>query len=150
MPTLRGVAADLRLRVRNETRELSRVAAEIEGFGGAHGLTDKDVFDVCLALDEVLTNVIWYAFDADTEREIDVHLALVDGELRIEVADDGRPFDPLSVPGVELDLELPAEERKIGGLGMHLVRHAMHSLEYHRHLDKNVLTMRRRVSRRES
>lgn len=143
------MAVELHLRVRNDTGELARVAAALETFGAEHGLGAKDVFDVTLALDEILTNVIWYAFESGAEREIDVRLGLADGELRIEVEDGGRAFDPLSVPAVDLALERPAEEREVGGLGMHLVRHAMHALEYRREMDRNILTMRRRVSRRE-
>jgi len=144
------VAGELTLRVRNDTAELARVAAALEAFAAEHGLGDKDVFDVTLALDEVLTNVIWYAFDGGAEQWIDVRVTLGDLDLEVEVRDGGRAFDPLSVPAVDLALERPAEEREIGGLGMHLVRHAMHALEYRREDDRNVLTMRRRVSREEA
>jgi anti-sigma regulatory factor (Ser/Thr protein kinase) len=55
------------------------------------------------------------------------------------MVDGGIPFNPL---GVETpDTELPLEERKIGGLGIHLVRKMMGKVSYRRRIDKNVITV---------
>ena len=141
---------DVVLHLRNDTAELERLAAELARFGSAHGLSERDLFQVTLALDEVVTNVISYAFDDAAEHEIAVRLRFAAGGIAIEVEDDGRPFDPLAVPPVDAQLERPIEEREVGGLGLHLVRRTMDGLEYRREMGKNVLTMRKRVSRRMS
>ena len=60
-----------------------------------------------------------------------------------EVEDDGRPFDPLAVP--EPDIEKSIDERKVGGLGIYLVRTLMDSLEYERRSDKNLLIMKKKM-----
>jgi anti-sigma regulatory factor (Ser/Thr protein kinase) len=133
------------LLVRNDVSELGRVAAEVALFAAEHGVAEKDLFDVTLALDEVLTNVVWYAFDDDLEHQIAVRLAFAAGELTLEVEDDGRAFDPLEVSLAEEELGLDVEERRIGGLGMYLVRHAMDALVYRREMGKNRLTMTKRL-----
>jgi len=138
----------LTLDVRNDTAELGRVAVELARFGAAHGLDEQDVFETTLALDEVLTNVIWYAFGDGEAHEIAVRVELVEDELAIEVEDDGVAFDPLGVKPLDRELGSPVQERPVGGLGMHFVRRTMHALAYRREMGKNILMMRRRVAQR--
>jgi anti-sigma regulatory factor (Ser/Thr protein kinase) len=135
---------DLLVRLRNDVAELERVALLIERFGGECALDEATVFEINLALDEVLTNVISYAYEDGRLHEIEVHVAIENGEVRVEVRDDGRPFDPLCVAPV--DLSRPVDDRPIGGLGLHLVRRVMDGLEYRREADGNVLTMRKRAA----
>ena len=142
--------AEAVLHLRNDVRELGRAAAELARFGEAHRLGEKDVFEITLALDEVLTNVIWYAYDEDDgEHEIAVRFGVDGADVVVEVEDDGKAFDPLAVDSVEGELGRPVDERRVGGLGIHLVRRAMSGLAYRREMGKNVLTMRRRVSEKE-
>lgn len=58
--------------------------------------------------------------------------------------DDGRPFDPSSAPAPRLDL--PLEERPLGGLGVHLARRVTDAIEYRRQDDRNILRMRKRTA----
>jgi anti-sigma regulatory factor (Ser/Thr protein kinase) len=74
---------------------------------------------------------------------IDVRLRLDGDVLRAEVSDDGRPFDPFEVPPPNIDA--PIEERRIGGLGVYLVREMMDTLEYKREHDRNILRLSKRV-----
>jgi anti-sigma regulatory factor (Ser/Thr protein kinase) len=64
-------------------------------------------------------------------------------ELRIEVEDDGRPFDPLahSAP----DLSQPLDKRPVGGMGIHMIRKSMDRVEYRRADGKNILTMTKAI-----
>jgi anti-sigma regulatory factor (Ser/Thr protein kinase) len=133
----------LRLHFRNDLGELPRAAKEVEQFGAERLLPRTVVSRINLALDEVLTNVISYAYEDDGTHEIEVHLEVEDEDVVVEVTDDGRPFDPLSVAAADIDLSL--EERPIGGLGIHLVRRVMDHVEYRRDGDSNVLTMRKRI-----
>jgi anti-sigma regulatory factor (Ser/Thr protein kinase) len=66
------------------------------------------------------------------------------GVFHAEVIDYGRPFDPLSVPPPDLDA--PIEERRIGGLGLHIVREMMDTLEYAREGGRNVLRLSKKLS----
>ena len=78
---------------------------------------------VMLILDEMLTNVIKYAHPdgAPGGRLIDVQLRIGDGDIGIEIEDDGVPFDPTAGSG-RSDADVPLEERQIGGWGLSLVR----------------------------
>ncbi len=123
----------------NQLTELEHVAREVEAFGEAHGIAAELIFKVTVALDEILTNVISYAYPQGGEHVITVRLAVQAAELVIEVEDDGRPFNPLTVAPPDLE-QLP-EQRPIGGLGVHLVRKMMDRLEYRREQNKNFLVM---------
>jgi hypothetical protein len=57
----------------------------------------------------------------------------------VTLTDDGRPFDPLGV--AEPDTALPVEERRIGGLGIYLVRRMMDEVGYQRRADRNVVSL---------
>lgn len=137
-------STDLNVRLANRLEEIERLAAAVEAFGATHQLPDTVVFAFNLSLDEVITNVISYAFADVQEHPIDVHLSLTGDVLVAEVSDQGRPFNPIDVPTPDLDA--PIEERRIGGLGVHIVREMMDTLEYAREGDRNILRLRKRVT----
>ena len=127
--------------LRNHLAELERVAQRIAAFGTEHRLPSQVVFDLTLALDEVLTNVIAYAYADHGDHEIVVRLSQQARTLIAEVEDDGRPFNPLEVPPPDLDAALA--DRPIGGLGLHLVRRVTDGLDYERAAGKNRLVLRK-------
>lgn len=97
-----------------------------------------------MALDDLLNNVVQYAFPNDpTEHHIEV-----EGEVREEcvvvtIMDDGIPFNPLSVAPPDLSVLL--HEREIGGLGIHLIRSMFDEVTYHRKVGRNVLTIKKKL-----
>ena len=93
---------------------------------------------VRLACDELLSNVINYAYADEAEHEIQVMLALAGEHLIVTVADDGMPFNPLQHHAADTGSRL--EERQIGGLGIHLVRSVMDRVSYRRQTGRNVVT----------
>ena len=64
-----------------------------------------------------------------------------DEKLKFVISDSGKPFDPTAKGKV--DITLSAEDRPIGGLGIHLVREIMDSVNYEYSDGKNVLTLRK-------
>jgi len=129
----------------NKRSEISRIAELAEQFGGEHHLSDDDVMAINLVLDELVANIIENAYEDTREHEIHVTLRLEGTELTVRVDDDGRPFDPLQAPPPNLDL--PLEERPVGGLGIHLVRSVMDRVEYERREGHNILTMHKTIGR---
>jgi len=98
-----------------------------------------------MALDEVLSNVIQYAFPNDPAE----HYIEVEGEVRDEwvvltIKDDGIPFNPLTVEPP--DLSRPLHECEIGGLGIHLVKSMFDDMCYHRTVRHNVLTIKKKLA----
>ena len=72
--------------------------------------------------------------------EFEITLTSEADVLRIEVTDDGRPFDPLN-EAPEPDLDASVDDRQVGGLGIHLVRTMVDEMSYRREQDKNHLTL---------
>ena len=137
------MTASMSVTLVNDLSEIERLSRLVEAFGEAEGLGAEPIFSVNLALDEVVTNVIRYGHDDDgRQHPIVVRLALEDGVLTAEVEDDGRPFNPLDAPPPDINASL--EDRPIGGLGIHLVRSVMTSVEYRRENGRNVLTMKKK------
>ena len=100
----------------------------------------KVLFAVKLALEEILANVIYYAYDKKEKGFIDVGCALVaDKKFSIQVKDCGKLFNPLKHP--EPDLTLEAEERAVGGLGVFLAKSVTDEMRYRRIQNHNVLTL---------
>ena len=128
----------------NQLSEVSKLAGFVEAFGAAEGLGPEAVFNLNLALDEVVTNVIRYAHDdGGREHPIVVRLALEHGVVTAQVEDDGRAFNPLEKPAPDLSGNI--DDRPIGGLGIFLVRSVMNSVEYRREDGRNVLIMRKNL-----
>jgi anti-sigma regulatory factor (Ser/Thr protein kinase) len=140
------VARSLAVTLVNKLSEIERLSGLVEAFGAENGLPDDVVFFLGLALDEAVTNVILHAYDDARVHEIAVALKVEDGVLRAEVRDDGRAFDPLSVP--PLDLDRGIDERQIGGLGIHVVRSTMDSVDYRREDGQNRLVMQKKIAPR--
>ncbi len=126
--------------------DASRFTEAFEAFCVEHGVAMGVVraFQVCL--DEVLTNIVDYAHQADGAHTIEVQVTLDAELLRTEVIDDGPAFDPLQ-DAASPDLDLSIEDRPIGGLGIHLVQELMDEVAYQRGDDgRNHFSMGKRLS----
>lgn len=98
-----------------------------------------------MALDDLLNNVVQYAFPNDqAEHRIVVEGDVRDGCVVLIITDDGIPFNPLTVPPPDLSLLL--HEREIGGLGIHLVKSMFDEVMYHRDVGHNVLTIKKKLA----
>ena len=133
----------LEINLNNKLSELERFNRSLTEFGRQHGLAPKVVQDLNLALEEILTNIISYGYTDNCEHEIKVRLSMQPEEVRVDVEDDGQPFNPLAAP--EADTTKPLEERTIGGLGIHLVRKLMDGLEHQRQEGKNLLIIKKHL-----
>jgi serine/threonine-protein kinase RsbW/sigma-B regulation protein RsbU (phosphoserine phosphatase) len=125
--------------IANRVEELARVAARLDDLAARRGLPHDAVVDMNVALDEVLKNVLSHAYDDAGAHEIRIGLAVYAGALEAEVEDDGRPFDPLTV--APPDRRAPLAARKVGGLGIHLMRNLMSDVAYRRVGERNRLVL---------
>jgi anti-sigma regulatory factor (Ser/Thr protein kinase) len=130
--------------ITNSIDEIARIAALVESLASAQSLPVACVWPLNVALDEILSNIINYGYTDNDAHEIRVRISLECGLVVAEIEDDGQPFDPLSTPTPELDV--PLEERAIGGLGVHLVRNLMTEVSYARVAGRNLLTMKRLIT----
>ena len=79
-----------------------------------------------------------YAYPGQNDGKVFVEF-VKDEKLIFTITDSGIPFDPTQQ--AEADISLSAEERSIGGLGIHLVRQLMDEIQYERIDNKNILTL---------
>lgn len=139
----RRPAANHRLTLANEVGEISRLSAFIESIAEEYNLSSSLLAGINLAMEEAVTNVILYAYPEDTPGHVEICCDKQDNALTFVVADKGKPFDPTLTPPV--DITLGAEDRRIGGLGIHLVRTIMDSVKYARENDMNILTLTKNI-----
>ena len=100
--------------------------------------------ELCLELrlvaEEILTNLVKYS---GTD-QLELRLRLEPESVTLEFRDRGSAFNPLE--SARPDLDLPLDERPLGGLGIHLVRTLADDIDYHRENDENVLRFIKRRS----
>lgn len=129
--------------VPNDAGAIPGVLAQVEAFCDRHAIAREEVEGIDVAIDEILSNAIAYAFRDGHAHEIFVTATAEPGRLVIEISDDGAPFDPLAVPPPDLSADI--ETRQVGGLGMHFVRSLLDDVVYERVNGWNVLTLRKLV-----
>lgn len=137
-PTGTGAADRRELVIGNRLPELARVFAAVDEVARGRVPTEA-ADDLKVALDEILSNVMTHGWADDAPHEISVTIALDRGQIVARVEDDGVAFDPLAVPAP--DLAAPADQRPLGGLGIHLARGLMSDMHYQRVAGCNVLRL---------
>lgn len=105
-------------------------------------VSDQCAFDVRLAVDEIATNVIRYAYP-EKPGPVWTEVSLEDGRVVVVIRDEGRRFDPTKTPPPDLVSDL--ERRQVGGLGIYLAKKVMGSIDYSYADGRNVLTMTRSI-----
>jgi anti-sigma regulatory factor (Ser/Thr protein kinase) len=103
------------------------------------GVGDNAVDHVKLAVEETFVNIALYAYKNGAPGMVELRCSVRGGEVLLEFEDGGAPFDPLSHK--DPDVTAGLEERKIGGLGVFIVKRIMDSVEYCREGGRNLLRM---------
>ena len=128
--------------------EIPRLAEIVRQFGAANHLSVDDIMRIRLVLDEIVVNIVAHGYEdaGDTDHhDIHLHLALDDRDvLTIRVTDDAREYDPRTAPAPRFDL--PIEERRRGGFGVHIVKAIMDTIDYRRVDGQNVLTLTKKLA----
>src|SRR5262245_52668709 len=83
------------LRIANRISEIDRVAAWVDDFGAQHQLSNEVIVALNVSLDEIINNLVSYAYEDTEQHEIVVRLQLHDGSVEVTVEDDAKPFNPL-------------------------------------------------------
>ena len=134
---------ELTIALKNNIDEINRLHTFIEEVGEAFALQMKVVMNLNLVLEEAVTNVIMYAYPQEQNEYIYLSAKKQDDKLVFVLTDSGIAFDPTQAP--DADITLSADDRKIGGLGIFLIRKIMNEVKYERIDDKNVLTLEKEL-----
>ena len=114
-----------------------------------NGFPEQRALEIEMAAEEVLVNIIRYAYSEGSPGEVELRgRAVSEDEFMLEFEDGGVPFDPTSIPPPDVNLSL--SRREPGGLGFFLVRKMVNEVRYRRENNRNILTFLIRKSRRNS
>jgi anti-sigma regulatory factor (Ser/Thr protein kinase) len=120
--------------------EIPRLIDWVERCCGEAGMPTDLPFQLALALDEAVANVIGHAFAGQAPpHRIEIELDITDTAAVATVIDNGRAFDPSEAP--EPDVSLPLDKRDPGGLGILLIRRMVDRVEYRRTGNENRLRL---------
>ncbi len=121
----------------------------IAEFIGEHlagqGFSEKEIFEVGLAVDEACSNIILHGY-GEEEGQIEVELAVSPERVTVSLKDSGVPFNPLTVEPPDLCDDV--DQRKVGGLGVFIIKKTMDSVGYEYRDGKNVLSITKNRSDR--
>ena len=128
------------LKITAKTENLDQVLGFIEGILEAAGCPMKTMMQIDVAVEELFVNIANYAYgDEEGDATIKVETDEEAKTARITFIDSGSPYNPLKKP--DPDVTLSAEKRKIGGLGIFMVKKSMDDMIYEYKNDENHLTI---------
>ena len=125
--------------LKNDLMELTRLNARLNAFRARVGMSEKCCYEINLALEELFANYVSYGHPDCGEHRIYFNLSLVGSTLTIHIEEDGEPFNLKALPPP--DTQCPLEKRRIGGLGVHLIKKVMDDIRYSRDSGKNMITL---------
>jgi serine/threonine-protein kinase RsbW len=133
-----------RLTVPGRFESLAQIAEFVEETVRAANWNDDEVYHVQMAVDEACSNVMEHAYGSGWQGDIDLTCYIEDqGDLVISIRDNGKPFDPSSVPEPPIGADL--ESLPEGGLGLYFMRKLMDQVTFHfDEKNGNMLTMVKR------
>lgn len=131
------------LTVEAKTENIAVVTEFVESQLMALDCSMKSFMQIMVAIDELFGNIVHYAYqpgtgDATVRIDVDESRTAV-----ITFIDEGKPYNPLEAE--EPDITLSAEDRKVGGLGIYLVKKTMDDMCYEYRDGKNVLQIKKKI-----
>ena len=131
----------MKKRYRADIKELDSVLSLVH-YELSHLVSNKILLKFDVAVEEIFVNICQYAYDS-TNNYVDVDIEIKDNCVKITFVDEGIPFNPLERDNP--DINLPSDKRKIGGLGIFMVKKIMDNIYYKYRDKKNILTMEKKI-----
>jgi serine/threonine-protein kinase RsbW len=130
--------------IKNKISELEKIAQFIEEIGEELGLSMELQMNLNLVMEEMVTNVIFYAYPQDEEADIELLVKSDGKELTFVLSDQGKEYDPTAKE--DSDMSVNPAERELGGMGIFIVKNIMNNVTYQRLEGKNLLTMTKGIA----
>jgi anti-sigma regulatory factor (Ser/Thr protein kinase) len=128
----------LNLKLPARLENLQRCMGSVSNCARAQDFDQKKIQEIELAVEEALVNIFNYAYP-DASGEVEVNCIADHDHFTIEIIDSGIPFDITSLPNPDLTADV--EDRKIGGLGIFLIKKMVDEVRYHRDNNRNILNL---------
>ncbi len=134
-----SIVASLTLSIENKLENITFVNESFDTFCEENQIGPAANQKVNLALDDLINNIVSYGYHDDRIHTIEITFKRLAHELIIVIEDDAVPFNPFD--GENDNTHLSLDDREIGGLGIHLVKSLMHSCQYQRKANKNIVVL---------
>lgn len=128
MGTSKTKSKEKELLIKSRTENLTTVRDFISSVVKEVNIPQDITGDVVLAVDEACTNIIKHAYKFLPDGDINIKIKYSPKKIIVEITDHGTPFSPDTVPTP--DLKKYFEEKRVGGLGMYLMKSLMDNVEY--------------------
>lgn len=129
--------------IHNTLSELQRVACFVDDIGNRLGFDDELLMNLNLVLEEMVSNIIRYGHPQQADDSIQLKAVSNGKEITLTLADQGVEFDPTTRG--DLDTDVNPAERKLGGMGIFIVKSIMDQVTYQRLNGSNVVTMKKKL-----
>ena len=130
--------------IHNDVAELESVSKAMEKIAAEHGVPEISLFQLQVALDEMVSNVIKYAWPDAGTHEIEISITVGSDSVEVEIIDDGRMFNPMAAP--EPEKAVPGQRPRPGGVGVHMTKQLVDAIGYTRSGDRNHTTFTKRYA----
>ena len=124
----------------NTMEALATGAERLERYCEEAGLSTALAYRANLAYEELVSNIIKYGYRDTAAHTIAIEFDGSPVACRLRITDDSNPFNPFH-DATKPELEIPLEERPIGGLGVYLIRQMVRSFHYERAGNRNIVTI---------
>ena len=104
------------------------LSEEVEKWSRENSLSFEARYTLLMTIEELVTNIVKYGVRTGPKPFVEIEIREENGEVVLTVSDNTAAFDPLAM--ADPDVTQPAEERKIGGLGLFLIRKKVASIDY--------------------
>ena len=131
------------IKIKNQVGELEKVNAFIEEIGEELQLDMELLMNLNLVMEEMVSNVIFYAYPEGKTADIELSAECNGRELTFVLSDKGREFDPTMKEDADTDVD--PLDREIGGMGIYIVKNIMNEVTYQRLEGRNLLTMKKDI-----
>lgn len=135
--------AEKEIIISNQLDQITVLAEALESLSEEWNIPMNVTLNLNLVLEELVSNIIFYGYEDTNKHEISIYLSFNNETMKVRLEDDGKEFNPLLY--AEADINLSAEDRNIGGLGIFFVRKMMDDIRYERRNNRNILTMEKSI-----
>ena len=129
--------------IQNRLTDINLAHSSFMNFIANYQVDDALIQKMNIIIDEVLSNIIQYGYDAKKNHTIHIDFEIENNILAIKFSDDGRPFNPLQIEAPDLNVQ--EDQLESGGLGIHLMKNLADEIDYIRDKGCNHLVVKKSV-----